>query len=132
MKKYLFLFLMAIPFLFASCSSDDDFAYPMEELYGKWEVQELKIDGKWYDLTKYPYTRFGMSITFYDDGTFYHIIGSEGSVSGTYKVNGKTIKTYLEGELYITYTINSLTDNTADFSLDMDGEKLQMKAKKVW
>ena len=133
MKKYLFLFLMAMPLLFASCSSDDDdddSAYPMEELYGKWKVTELKVNETWYDVTKYPYTRFGMSITFYEDGTFYGS-GYLGNGKGTYKVSGNTITTYVDGELYVTYTINSLTENTADLTLNMEGQELRMRAKKV-
>ena len=68
MKKLTFMMLLAAFFTLCitSCSKDDDdsFAYPMEQLYGKWKAVEIKVDGKWYDVTKYPYTRFGMDITF--------------------------------------------------------------------
>ena len=114
-----------------SCSKDDDddFAYPMEQLYGRWKATELKVEGRWYDVTRYPYTRFGMNITFYKDGTFYGS-GYLGNGSGTYKVSGKTITTYVSGKEYAVYTVNSLSYNTADLTLKMDGETLQMRAEK--
>ena len=75
MKKLTFMMLLAAFFTLCvtSCSKDDDdsFAYPMEQLYGKWKAVEIKVDGRWYDVTKYPYTRFGMDITFYENGKFY-------------------------------------------------------------
>ena len=116
-----------------SCSKDDDasFAYPMEQLYGKWKAVEIKVDSKWYDVTKYPYTRFGMDITFYEGGKFYGS-GYLGNGSGTYTVSGKTITTYVSGKEYAVYTVNSLSGNEADLTLRMGSETLQMKAKKQY
>lgn len=128
------MFLLAMLSLcVTSCSKDDedDFAYPMEQLYGKWKATELKIDGSWYDVTRYPYTRFGMNITFYEDGTFYGS-GYLGNGSGTYKVSGKTITTYVSGKEYAVYTINSLSGNKADLILRMGSETLQMKVEKQY
>ena len=114
-----------------SCSKDDDdsFAYPMEELYGKWKAVEIEVNGKWYDVTKYPYTRFGMDITFYESGIFYGS-GYFGNGSGTYEVSGKTITTYVSGKEYAVYIVNSLNSNEADLTLRMGSETLQMKAQK--
>lgn len=115
-----------------SCSSDDDgFDYPMEQLYGKWKVTMLKVDGSWYDVTKYPYTKFGMDITFYEDGTYYGS-GYLGNGSGTYKVSGKTITTYVSGKVYATYTINSLSENVAYLTLTAGSQSLEMRAEKVY
>ena len=54
MKKLTFMMLLAAFFTLCvtSCSKDDDdsFAYPMEQLYGKWKAVEIKVDGKWYDV----------------------------------------------------------------------------------
>lgn len=128
------MFLLAMLSLcVTSCSKDDedDFAYPMEQLYGKWKATVLKIDGSWYDVTRYPYTRFGMNITFYEDGTFYGS-GYLGNGSGTYKVSGKTITTYVSGKEYAVYTINSLSGNKADLILRMGSETLQMKVEKQY
>ena len=135
MKKLTFMMLLAAFFTLCvtSCSKDDDdnFAYPMEQLYGKWEAVELKVDGKWYDVTKYPYTRFGMDITFYEGGRFYGS-GYLGNGSGTFTVSGKTIKTYVNNELYITYSVNSLTASTAYLTLTMGSQSLEMKAEKKY
>ena len=45
---------------FSSCSDDDEskFDYPMDTLYGTWEVTEIMAGGTWYDVTKYPYDKF--------------------------------------------------------------------------
>lgn len=114
-----------------SCSSDDDdsFAYPMEQLYGKWKAIEVQVDDKWYDVTRYPYTRFGMDITFYTGGKYYGS-GYFGTGIGTYKVSGKTIKTYVDGEIYATYTVVSLTNDTAELIMEMEGDALRIRAKK--
>ena len=131
MKKLTIMMLLAAFFTLCvtSCSKDDDdsFAYPMEQLYGKWKAVEIKVDGRWYDVTKYPYTRFGMDITFYENGKFYGS-GYLGNGSGTYTVSGKTITTYVSGKEYAVYTVNSLNGNEADLTLRMGSETLQMKA----
>ena len=135
MKKLTIMMLLAAFFTLCvtSCSKDDDgsFAYPMEQLYGKWKAVEIKVDGRWYDVTKYPYTRFGMDITFYENGKFYGS-GYLGNGSGTYTVSGKTITTYVSGKEYAVYTVNSLNGNEADLTLRMGSETLQMKAKKQY
>ena len=135
MKKLTIMMLLAAFFTLCvtSCSKDDDdsFAYPMEQLYGKWKAVEIKVDGRWYDVTKYPYTRFGMDITFYENGKFYGS-GYLGNGSGTYTVSGKTITTCVSGKEYAVYTVNSLNGNEADLTLRMGGETLQMKAKKQY
>jgi len=135
MKKvtHVMILLAMLSLCLTSCSKDDDddFAYPMEQLYGKWKATELKVDGRWYDVTKYPYTRFGMNITFYESGTFYGS-GYLGNGSGTYKVNGKTITTYVSGKEYAVYTVNSLNSSEADLTLKMGTESLQMKAEKQY
>ncbi len=133
MKKISFVMLLATFFTLCvtSCSKDDDdsFAYPMEQLYGNWKAVEINVDGKWYNVTKYPYTRFGMDITFYEGGNFYGS-GYLGNGSGTYKVSGKTITTYVSGKEYAVYTVNSLNGNEADLTLRMGSESLRMRAEK--
>ena len=126
------LFLAMLTLTVTSCSdNEDDFAYPMEQLYGKWKAIELNVNGRWYDVTKYPYTKFGMDITFYENGTFYGS-GYLGYGSGTYKVSGKTITTYVSGKEYAIYTVNSLNSNKADLTLKMGNESLQMRAEKQY
>lgn len=129
MKKILFLLAMLPMFVFSSCSDDDDFDYPMETLYGTWNATDVKVDGRWYDVTTYPYTKFGMSISFRSDGTFSGK-GYFGTGSGTYEATGNTIITYLDGEEYMSYTVNSLSDKNAELTMSMDGESIDIKAKK--
>ena len=114
-----------------SCSKDDEdsFDYPMEQLYGRWKATTIKVDNKWYDVTTYPYTRFGMSITFYENGKFYGT-GYLGTGSGTYKVKGKTITTYLDNKEYIKYTVQSLSSSEAHLIMSMGNESLEIMAKK--
>lgn len=116
----------------SSCGSDDNdngFDYPLNILYGTWEAQEVQIgvEEKWYDVTKFPYTQLGGSITFYDNGSFY---GTRyfGDGAGTYKAIGNKIITYMDGKEYITYTINSLSENFIDFT--RGSGNMRIKAKK--
>ena len=75
MKKLTFMMLLAAFFTLCvtSCSKDDDdsFAYPMEQLYGKWKAVEIKVDGKWYDVG--TYTVSGKTITTYVSGKEYAV-----------------------------------------------------------
>lgn len=133
-KVILAMFLvLSCSTIFTSCSSndDEDFAYPMETLCGKWNAKQIKVAGKWYDVTEYPYTKYAMSITFNDDGTFTGS-GYLGNGGGTYKANGKTITTYINGEEYITYTVSSLSSDVAYLSLTMGGSTIEMKAEKQY
>ena len=112
---FFFMLVTALSVCLSSCSKDDEdtFDYPMSQLYGKWK-------------TRYPYTKFGMSITFYENGTFYGS-GYLGNGSGTYKTNGKNqIITYVSGKEYATYTVNSISSGEADLTLSMGSESLRM------
>lgn len=114
----------------SSCSSDDDkFNYPLETLYGTWSIQRVNVSGKWYDVTTYPYTKFGASITFYENGKYYGS-GYFGTGSGTYKLSGNKITTYYNGEVYMTYTVKSLTDDTANMIMDDGSSTMEFYAKK--
>lgn len=131
-KIFSLMLILAASVCVTSCSSDDDsFAYPMDQLYGKWKAIEVQVDDTWYDVTRWPYTRFGMDITFYEGGKYYGS-GYFGTGSGTYKVSGKTIKTYVDGEIYATYTVVSLTENTAELIMEIDGDTLRIRAKKQY
>ena len=94
MKKITFMMLLAAFFTLCvtSCSKDDDdsFAYPMEQLYGKWKAVEIKVDGKWYDVTKYPYTRFGISGKEYAVYTVNSLNGNEADL--TLRMGSETLQ----------------------------------------
>ena len=116
---------------FASCSKEDDFDYPMTQIYGHWKATELYVDGKWYDITKYPYTKFAMSITFYKNGNYFGY-GYFGTGSGTYKASGNIITTYVDGKEYITYIVNVLSGKNGDLTLKIGSETLRMKVEKQY
>lgn len=131
MKKLIFLLAMLPLCVFTSCSDDDKpkFDYPMETLYGKWEGTEVYTNGKWVDITKYPYTELGFSITFNSDGKYYGS-GAFGNGSGTYKAEGKTITTYIDGEEFARYTVKTLDGNNAELTMYMGGDSMDIRVKK--
>lgn len=135
MKKLLSLIavLTLILATFTACSKDDynDDSSIKENIIGTWEGTAILIDGKWIDITKYPYSsRVSISATFYKDGTYYGR-GSLGTGSGTYKVNGKTIETYVGGKLYLKYKVKEMTSTTAELTIIEGSSSIDVKVKKV-
>lgn len=133
MKKVLSmtLLLTAMLFTFSSCSDDDDskFDYPMEDLYGEWDVVAIEVNGKWCFTNMPQYKKFAMSISFNSDGTFYGS-GYLGYGSGTYTTAGNTIITYLKGKEYIRYVVKSLRSNTAALTMVQGDTSLDIHAVK--
>lgn len=133
MKKVLFMmFILASLSCLSSCSKDkeDDFNYPMETVYGTWEGTAIYSKGEWIDITHWWYEDFQFSITFYSDGKYYGR-GAFGTGSGTYKANGNTITTYVDGEIYLTYDIISLTNEKAELTMyDKSGDSMRIKVAK--
>lgn len=132
MKKNLVLMMVLLVSLisFSSCSKDDDgFDYPMETLYGTWKGTNVYVEGKWIDITRYPYTEFGFSIKFNSDGTYYGR-GYFGNGGGTYKAEGNTIITYINGEEYARYTIKSLSSNKAELTMYMEDNSIDIRVEK--
>ena len=86
------LLLAVMKSVFVSCDKDvnNNFDYPIEFLYGTQNITDVKASSRRYDVTTYPYTKFGMSISFKSDGSFY---GKGYFGSSTYKVTGNTIVT---------------------------------------
>lgn len=131
MRKNFILFLVLATTLtgFLSCSDDDDFDYPMETLYGKWNGTEVEIDGKWIDITGWVYQKLQFSIEFHSDGTYYGD-GYFGTGSGTYKAKNNVITTYVDGDEYGIYHIKSLSENEVVATMSFGGESMNIKAKK--
>ena len=132
MKKisYVMLLLAMLSLCVTSCSKDDDvdlgtFDYPKDELFGKWNASTIHVKGslRWIIVEDYP--RYKMSITFNSDGTFSGE-GYLGNGSGTYRLFGKTITTYIDGKVYITYTVNDLSSGVANITATMGGESIDM------
>jgi len=133
MKKLFNLLLLCatVGFLFTACSKDDDESISKEQIVGTWEGTAIYVDGTWIDITKYPYNaEFGFSITFYNDGSYYGQ-GAFGTGHGTYAINGMTIKTYVSGDLYLTYKIKSMTDTTAEITIIEGADTLDVRVRKT-
>lgn len=113
-----------------SCSKDDDvnlgtFDYPTDELFGTWKASTIHVKGsfRWIIVEDNP--QYNMSITFNPDGTFSGE-GYLGNGSGTYKLYGKSITTYIDGKVYIVYTVNELSSRVANITLTMGKESIDM------
>ncbi|MCH5226661.1 MAG: lipocalin family protein [Muribaculaceae bacterium] len=112
-----------------SCSKDDDPDDIATQMIGTWDATAVKFEGdkSWTDITKYP--SMALSITFNKNGT-YSGRGALGNGDGTYTVSGKTIKTYIDGELYGTYYVNEVSGNYAELTLTMGKSSMGIKATK--
>jgi hypothetical protein len=131
MKKWFLLLiapLLALVLCLSSCSNDDDddplsgFDYSAETLYGTWKITKYK------DIT-WPFQT--TTATFRSDGT-YTGRGYFGNGTGTYKASGKTIRCYIDGDLYCRYDVISLSGTTAvlDMQLGSSSTTLRITCKK--
>lgn len=129
--KFLMLVLaaMAAVFCFSNCSKENQFNYPLDTLCGTWEGSGVKIDDKWVDLTSPIYDDLNFSITFHSDGTYYGR-GYFGNGSGTYKAFGNTIETYIDGEVYFTYHVNSMTGSEAELTMSRKDSSIEIRVRK--
>lgn len=101
----------------------------MDTLCGTWEGIAVKTDSGWIDITGSAFSRFQFAITFHSDGTYYGK-GYFGTGGGTYKAFGKTIETYVDGELYYTYHVNSMTSNQAELTMSAKGSGMEIRVQK--
>lgn len=131
MKRFLSILILTITSLgiFYSCTKLEKFDYPMDTLCGTWEGTAIKIDGEWQDITSSIFQKLHFSITFHSDGTYYGK-GYFGNGSGTYKAFGKTIETYVDGELYFTYHVNSMNGSTAELTMSAKGSGIEIRVRK--
>lgn len=136
MKKHLvmMLTLLTMCFAYSSCSSDDDdekFNYPMETLYGTWDLTDVQLStGEWIDLTNWLYSQYRASITFKSDGSYIGN-GSFGNGTGRYKAVGNTIITYVDGKEYLRYVVKSVNGNKMEGTIfDSSSSSMPFKATK--
>lgn len=117
MKKYLFLVLtlLVTSFAFISCSSDDDDNQYDNAIVGTWKLTQVKTSQS-ESYMDWPFKSTYAS--FQSDGTYYGS-GYFGTGSGTWSIKGNTVKTYVDGELYVTYEILSLTSTTSELKMSM-------------
>jgi len=57
--------------------------------------------------------------------------GAFGTGSGTYKIKGKTIETYVGGELYLKYNVKEMTGTTAELTIIDGDDTLDVKIRKT-
>lgn len=130
MKKLLLLVAAIGCVAFTGCSKDDDESNNLkEQIIGTWDATAVQFssDNNWLDVTNYP--NLALSISFYDDNT-YHSRGALGSGDGTYKIQGKTVATYIDGDLIATYEIKSISNTNIEVLMTMNGETLGIRGKK--
>jgi len=120
MKRFITLLAIIIAStVISSCQKEDawTFNYPKETLCsGTWQGKAVNASGYWIDITSSAYSKFQFSIRFNTDGTYYGK-GYFGTGSGTYKATGNTITTYVDGELFYTYEVISMTGNEAELTM---------------
>lgn len=114
MKKILFLMAILLPFVFSSCGDDkDEFNYPLETLYGTWQISGVKTSESG-SYISWPYET--TTATFSSNGSYVGR-GYFGNGSGTYKAKGNRITTYVDGETYLIYDVISLSGNTCELKV---------------
>ena len=110
---------------FTSCSDDDEDENSelAEMIVGKWRITEVEQkDGTMYDVT----TTIGEKVfeptyaTFLQNGDYIGY-GAFGTGMGTYKVRGNKIYTYIDGEEYFIYTVESYTATRATIVISANG-----------
>lgn len=129
MRKIMFLLAFLPMFVFTACSSDDDESdYDVQALIGMWQLEEVDY-GNGYEKPQ------GVSSVttaiFNSDGT-YSGQGLMGNGKGTYDFKGSKITCYVNGEVYITYTIISLQGENCELSVQYKYETFKIKCKKLW
>ena len=99
-----------------------------EWIIGTWVTSEAYIGGQWLSIPSD--TDLYATMSFYEDGRYYGDSELFGSDWGTYTLSGKTLKTYYEGKLLYTYTINSLTAISAEVTMAYAGADIPIRLMK--
>lgn len=107
------------------CKKDDEvnlgsFDYDKELIFGTWKITKLSVIDWPYQPTR---------ATFNPDGTYYGR-GHFGTGTGTYKLSGKRITTYIEGQVYITYDVVSLSSTTCELNMAAGDESVRITCVK--
>ena len=113
MKKYLILFLMAMPFFFMGCSSDDDEA----------TLSKSELIGTWYTLEDdWVFAFTESTVTIYElwKSSGKYLLNPAYHVTRKYTISGNRVVSE-DGH---TATIISINDNT--ISVNIDNEMLTL------
>lgn len=129
MKKFFGLMLLCMAtVVFVSCEKEDD-AFLTDQIVGDWATAQGCVGGEWLDIPSYSDMYATMS--FYEDGRYYGDSELFGSGWGTYTLNGKTLKTYIDGKLFYVYTIKSLTDISAEVTMAYKNSNIRLRLMKI-
>ena len=130
MKSYIkflaFAMIAIVSLSFVSCSDDDADSPYVSDIVGTWKLTEVKTSASG-SYISWPFQATYAS--FNSDGTYYGS-GYFGNGSGTWNLKGNTVTTYVDGELFFTYEIISVSGSNAELKMSMDGESIWIKCKK--
>ncbi len=130
-KTIAYLFAMIIALNAQSCGSDNDNNEPDQptknDIVGTWKLYAISTDDG-ASFSNWPFET--TSATFKGDGS-YSGKGYFGNGSGTWKQNGKTVITYVKGEEFYRYAINSLTSSTCTLTMSQESSKASILVKCV-
>jgi len=117
MKK-VFLLLMVFPYIFISCSSDDEYdtEFVQSKILGTWVMDHcMDEDGKY---IKWAPSEIAFRLTFHQDGKcLYDGYGFfEGGENGKYTVEGDILKSHGAGSREINLKVLHLDDKTIEIA----------------
>lgn len=100
--------------------------YDKSMIVGTWEMTAVKTSesGTYVD---WPFNK--TYATFNADGSYYGS-GYFGTGRGTWSLKGNTLNTYVEGELFASYTIISATSTVSEMKMSIGDESIWVKCKK--
>lgn len=129
MRKAFLLMLFTALFTGLSCTKDNVDNNPIEEqIIGTWDATYVYLEDHWLEVSNSP--KLKITATFRSDGSYYGKSEILGTGNGKYKVEGNTIKTYIDGELYLTYNVISIESDIAEITISDGGESLRFRFKK--
>ena len=129
-KLFSLMLLLATMLTFTACGSDDknEISPYASQIIGEWVLESVyHEESGWVAISDILAKK--TSIIFFSDGRYYGE-GALGTGYGTYTLDDNIIRTYVDRNLYATYTIRSLVNNVAEMYIDIDGEHGLIRAIK--
>lgn len=131
MKKILFMLFAVLlsAMTVVSCSKDDSDKIENaidDEIVGTWKLTDVKTSETG-SYSTWPYAETYAS--FKSDGTYYGS-GWFGTGKGTWTKKGKIISTFVDGQLYFTYEVISISSSYAELKMSIEDTTLWIKCKK--
>lgn len=118
-----------------SCSKDDSVGIDDmiggvkigEAIVGTWVLTDVKMketDSYISWVYKPTYASFNSDGTYYGSGYF-------GTGEGKWSMKGKIINTYIDGQLYVSYEVISVTATNAELKMTIDGSTRWIRCRKL-